>query len=85
MPFVALGVGAWLAVAAFVLAICRAAGRADERMEALIARERVERREVGYCGSCGGPILFDPVASHAVCPCGDCRIPRRFMRPGAEA
>jgi hypothetical protein len=85
MPFVALGVGAWLAVAAFVVALCRAAGRADERMEALIARERGERREVGYCGSCGGPILFDPVASHAVCPCGDCRIPRRFMRPGVES
>jgi hypothetical protein len=56
---------------------------AVERMVALIVPP--ERRQVGICGSCGGPVVLDPAASHAVCACGDCRIPRAFMRYGDQA
>lgn len=42
-------------------------------------------RQVGVCGSCGRPVMLNPDAARATCPCGDCVLPRSFLRYGELA
>lgn len=58
----------------FAWALCRAAALGDKQ-----AVYSQERRNVGTCGSCGGPVMFGPEERLASCSCGDCQIPRRFF------
>lgn len=50
------------------------AGRAGE----------AEGRDVGICDICDGALVIDPDELHAECPCGACRIPRKFFRHNEE-
>lgn len=40
---------------------------------------------VGTCGSCGGPVVFDRGRGEASCRCGASRIPRAFLAWGVAS
>lgn len=60
----------WLTGVYIVLGWCKAAKRGDRVLE---------KRVVGICGACGGPLTLYPTQMVAECSCGATRIPRPFF------
>lgn len=56
--------------------------REVEQARRLLALGRSVPRQVGICGSCGGPVMLNPDEAHATCGCGVCRLPRALLRYG---
>lgn len=82
MVWVAAGVVGGLAIS---FAVALALGRRLRAMQpAVVVVARDGRRVVGLCGSCGGPVMLEVGGQRAVCPCGDCSIPAKFIRQGAS-